>query len=301
MAYRFELNECFTDGFRRIAMEQIEHIELNLNAPEVGAEQIYETRKTIKRLRSLLRLVRHGLNVDEFTTYNNLLRNMSQRLGVFRDLDSMRETLQNLKPNVDARHMLYIEQLYDILSSRKNALMKETGTMAIERTLLDKSNLASALHATKFSSLDPDVLGAGLIASYKAGSMRLQIAIHTDHSESFHECRKSVQQHWRHMQLLQNGRPAEFKRRADTAKELAQLLGKDHDLCLVRFFTQKQIGNITAQGAGTINTYCAGLQKNLRCDAVSVGQKLFQDHPAALAQKVINHWRAAAQTSDMKS
>ncbi len=56
--------------------------------------------------------------------------------------------------------------------------------------------------------------------------------------EDFHALRKSVQQHWRHMQLLSRAWPEALSARADEAKALSQLLGEDHDLYVLRSFAE---------------------------------------------------------------
>ena len=58
MAFRFKLDEPFEEGCRRIAREQIERAQAQLEEPNDSRSRVHETRKSLKRLRALLRLIR---------------------------------------------------------------------------------------------------------------------------------------------------------------------------------------------------------------------------------------------------
>ena len=76
MAFRFKLGEPFDEGCRRIAVEQIERAQILLQGKGDQAIAVHETRKSLKRLRALLRLIRPAMGEEAFKAENGQLRDV---------------------------------------------------------------------------------------------------------------------------------------------------------------------------------------------------------------------------------
>ena len=81
MPFRFKLTEPFEEGCRRIAREQIERAQCQLKAPGDPVAAVHETRKSLKRLRALLRLVRPALGEQTYREENAQLRSIGGSLS----------------------------------------------------------------------------------------------------------------------------------------------------------------------------------------------------------------------------
>ena len=66
MAFRFKLAEPFEEGCKRIAREQIERAQCQLKGSGDPVVAVHETRKSLKRLRALLRLIRPALGEEAY-------------------------------------------------------------------------------------------------------------------------------------------------------------------------------------------------------------------------------------------
>ena len=97
MAFRFKLGEPFEEGVRRIAVEQIERAQNELQAKGDHAVAVHETRKALKRLRALLRLVRPAMGDDVFKQENAQLREIGLSLSGARDRHVLLETVNKLE------------------------------------------------------------------------------------------------------------------------------------------------------------------------------------------------------------
>src|SRR5262245_16407187 len=93
MAFRFKLNEPVEKGFRRIGLEQIERAERQLSASESLEVATHETRKSLKRVRALLRLARPGLGDTIYRAENARFREIGALLSSARDSDVVLETV----------------------------------------------------------------------------------------------------------------------------------------------------------------------------------------------------------------
>ena len=97
MAFRFKLNEPVEKGFRRIGLEQIERAERQLSASESLEVATHETRKSLKRVRALLRLARPGLGDTVYRAENARFRDIGALLSSARDSDVLLETVTKLE------------------------------------------------------------------------------------------------------------------------------------------------------------------------------------------------------------
>ena len=97
MAYRFERGETVPEGTRRITIEQI-HRALNHLGDADGdrEEHIHESRKCMKRLRGLVRLVRAELGDETYRRENECFRDVSSILAGMRNAAALIEALDEL-------------------------------------------------------------------------------------------------------------------------------------------------------------------------------------------------------------
>ncbi len=86
------------EGVRRIAVGRIDHAlaELRGETDSTPAEAVHEARKDLKKLRSLLRLVRGGLDAQTYRSENDCFRELGLELAGARDADVMLATLDEL-------------------------------------------------------------------------------------------------------------------------------------------------------------------------------------------------------------
>ena len=139
---------------------------------------------------------------------------------------------------------------------------------------------------------------AGLERCYKRARRAFREAYENSTDEAFHEWRKAVQQHWRHMQLLSGAWPEVMVGRADEAKEVSRLLGADHDLhVLLAFATERGKAVLSSDDLATLTTMCRSMQQELRALARPRGARLFAEPARGLAERIGLYWQAAQNLS----
>src|ERR687894_2726162 len=94
-SFRLEPGEPIPDGIRRVARGRIDHAvdELRGETDSTREDAVHETRKDMKKLRALLRLVRGELGERTFARENACYRDAARELAGVRDPDVMLETL----------------------------------------------------------------------------------------------------------------------------------------------------------------------------------------------------------------
>lgn len=293
MAFRFKLEEPFDDGLRRIALEQLRRAESQLSSSGDKAVAIHETRKALKRLRALLRLVRLTLREDSFKEVNAQVRDVAGILSGARDSQVLLETIINLEGACGPAAKGAGGTLQEILRTAKRRdkpSVDAATSKALEWLAVVKK---------KFSHLEIlgsgfEAIGPGLEASYRRGRRTFRATYAEGSDESFHEWRKSVQLHWRHMALLSNAWPDYFAVRVNEARALSQILGDDHDLALLKaFVTAKPTARISSAQANAIVKLARQRQKQLRAMAQPVGVRLYAEGPKGLHRRMSQYWLSA--------
>ena len=98
MAYRFKLGEPVPEGIKRIVGEEIEAAARHLSGQGESDrdEAIHEARKSVKKIRGVLRLVRPELG-EVYRTDNARFRDIGRQLSQFRDAGASIETFDALR------------------------------------------------------------------------------------------------------------------------------------------------------------------------------------------------------------
>ncbi len=231
MAYRLKLKEPIGRAVKRIGREQIERATTALDASD-AVDGIHQTRKAIKRLRALLRLVRPGIEKAKYKQLNTILGEAGRKLSATRDRDVLDKTIAGLMEpgEVATRSTRNVAATLATSDSHAHAADAHAARQAA-RALLNEADEA-------WQELKPKPDGFGTIAAGLQRGLTELAAAHADSArddddEAIHELRKSVQRHWRHMQLLEAAWPGYFSARAAEAEALSDLLGRSQDLALL--------------------------------------------------------------------
>lgn len=293
MAFRFRLEEPIQKGFRRIGLEQIERARRQLSAHLDPATEIHEARKCMKRLRALLRLGREGLGEDIFKAENARFRDIAATLAPARDDHVLLQTIVRLESEAsNAVRPALVMLKAAVVDGRTPRSTDAEQSIASAMADLDR-----AQRRMKRLRIAPDAFATlvlGLMKSYRRALKAFDAAYATGSDESFHEWRKGVQAHWRHMQLLSRLWPDLIEARVAAARELSQILGDDHDLAILRQALAALPDNRLEPGhARDIGRLIDTQQQGLRAAAKPRGQKLFAESAKAHGRRMAAMWEAA--------
>jgi CHAD domain-containing protein len=297
--------ERLAEALPRMAVAQVD-IALELLAPDSRASNahvVHETRKAIKRLRALLRLLERRLGKEEYARENDALRELAQRLAGARDAEVMLATLDGLI----ARHPRAL--------GRRAGVHRLRGRLAGEQRHLEQLALGAPTgRSLAIAELVvvrerivawnlPDRPGIQLVERdlkklYREGQNRHQRALRGKGEEvrAMHEWRKRVKD-LRYAAEMLGRRDSRKRRRSDErlrelakrADALGELLGEDHDLAV---FAQRLRAGRQAARQDTWHTgrkarkallkAIAKRRKALRKRALRDGARLYRRSPKRL-------------------
>ncbi len=303
MSYRFQVNESLADGLPRIVGEQVERALAELKGAETNLpEAVHQVRKRCKKVRGVLRLVR-GSFFASYKQENAWFRDLARGLSGARDRQATLTCFDKLRDH-------FGEDLEtDAFSAVRHALAERRadaheGAELSHRVRETITALEQARGRVVGWRLDDDSFASvekGLGRTYRRARKALRASYKSPTPEQFHEWRKRVKYHWYHLRLLRKLWPAPMKGLAAEAKQLADLLGDDHDLAVLR---ATLANNRNALGEreelDALSALAERRQNQLRAAAQTLGWRLSAEKPDDFLRRMRGYWQAA-QTDALRA
>ncbi|MFY0615358.1 MAG: CHAD domain-containing protein [Hyphomicrobiaceae bacterium] len=297
MPYRFALSETPQDGLRRIAREQVRRTIARLAAETGDASTVHEMRKSLKRLKALLKLVRSGLPKQIYAREYAVVRDIARSLSGARDLDVMPVTLAALATSRDASDLVR-----SAIARAQAQQMPDSDRQAHIATAARHLKAASARYGKLRLSNDTfTVLEQGAARGLQLLRRQHDLAVASGEDEAYHDWRKSAQLHWRHLRLLSATWPVLMEERTRATKCLAAVLGHDHDLSvLASFIRSASIPRLRSADRKTILSDIEDRQQALRAEARACAGLLVIDTPKRFAAHLRAYHAAHREFTDLR-
>jgi CHAD domain-containing protein len=262
-------------------------------------EAIHDCRKRCKKLRGLIRLVRHSIGNDRYHAVNDRARDAARALSTLRDASALHATYARLMavtapPGGDRAEV--VELVEGILRSRRHAVEAELGpahsAVGRARALLDEVRTPIDDAADALGD-DWDQLGPGLATTYGRARSALAAAIDEPTGERFHEWRKRVKYAWYHTRLVEPSAPALIAPRMRLLHDLSDALGDAHDLVVLRAWLHSDDPVVERLPDRTpVLTLAEHAAATLEERAVGLGRIVFAESPGRHASRLGEYWSA---------
>lgn len=242
-------DEPLGSGLQRMALGQLD-IALEALGDGDGPpskKAVHESRKALKRLRALLRLLRGRLGEDVYAREDRALRDAGRSLAGARDAEVMLATLDSLIE----RHPGKLKRGAGVIALR-GVLLRDRDE-ALRQSLTDPRGTAQAVaelracraRVAEWQLPEPsglELVGASLEDLYRQGRRRHKKAARAKRSDvrHMHQWRKRVKDLRYAAEMLQpakkgveKGNAKGMRRLARHADHLGEMLGEDHDLAVL--------------------------------------------------------------------
>lgn len=296
MAYRLKLGESVPEGIRRVVCEEIEYAadQLSGKGEAERDEAIHEARKSVKKIRGVLRLVEPELG-KIFKIENARFRSVGQKLSEFRDAGAIIETFDTLtKKYAEDMGKRSLDSIRRGLIARKEQAEKKAKIEQVLRRLA--AALRREARAIKTWPLETDgfpAIAPGLEQTFRRGRRAMALVRKRPHSENYHDWRKRVKDHWYHIRLLENLWTEVMTAYEKSLKELETWLGEDHNLVVLR---EKVLAEPAFYGKEKDIDFFVHLldryHKELRDNAQSVGERIYEEKPRHFTSHMQHLWDA---------
>lgn len=255
---------------------------------------IHEVRTNIKKIRGLLRLLRHEIGEDSYNEMNDYYRDLALEVAPLRDDTSQIELLQEIK--LKLHNTTVTKELDKIISQyrrkRKTAFdhFKETGHAEdIKQMLL---SLQQMIHSLSFTG-DPEFfILKSLQHIYKHARGAFETTEFINDDEIYHYWRKQVKYLTYHLMLLNKAWPNSIRAYLSDLSLLGSTLGNLHDLDL--FHAAVKANSITIRDKDSrtkLMRYLYNRRSVLRKRVQTLGEQCFAESSDAFALRILENWQ----------
>lgn len=294
-SYRFLDGEDLGEGVRRVAAGRAEKAVERLRAIGTGkveaSEAIHGARKDLKKLRTLLRLLRDELPKKVYAAEAERYREAGRLLSPLRDAEVKLETLEalaeaapGLPPEATEAWRLILARDREAAGDTAPDRAAEAEAIALIEAGRDGIEGWEVRNAWK-------AIGPGLERAYRRGRQRMRVARDKrDDDEAWHEWRKRAKDLWYAQLLLAGAWPQVIEPAAEEAHRLSETLGDHHDLALLRAdLHQRRLGEEETQA---LEVAIDRRQEELAVAALDRGARLYAERPRDFSRRQRRYWRA---------
>jgi CHAD domain-containing protein len=226
---------------------------------------------------------------------NRRLRDAGRQLSQLRDAGAIIETFDKLRKKyqdeLSANSFLSIRRA---LATRKRQTERSTNIREVLRqaaaslTEIGKGVKKWQLRTDGFPAIHP-----GLDETFRAARKAMSRAEKNPLPENYHEWRKRVKDNWYHIRLLEDLWTGMMQALEKSLKDLETWLGDDHNLVVLQ--SQLTDGPPAFGKDGDIETLIGLIgkyQKELRDNALSLGERIYQVKPRDHVRRMKELWDA---------
>lgn len=295
MAYRLQPGESVREGLRRIAREELATAAAGLRqaTPRKRDDAVHEARKSVKKVRAILRLMRGELG-RTFEIENRRLRDVGRRLSVYRDATVMIETLDQLGSYArDARSARSLSTIRrGLMENQRRRRLGDRMTNAMGRAREELMAAAARVDRWRLVFDGPVALAPGMETAYRRGRAGLAAVRRHARPECCHDWRKRVKDHWYHLRLVEGRWNTAMRARERSLKQLETWLGEHHNLeVLSAHLAAKAADGRMPREVKICREFIGELQRELRRKALALGQQLYSQPPELFRKHLAELWR----------
>jgi CHAD domain-containing protein len=298
MSFELRPGKSLRKNLRRIVRNQMDDALEELTAVSKGPrdEIVHDVRKSLKRLRAVLRLVRPKIENKLYGCENTSFRDAARPLTEVRDARILIETLDKL-----------VDHFQEQIAGRAFAEVREAlrdNLRAVRKRVLDEHNAFAVAAETVKEARErvkswTDVsgqwssVGKGLHETCRKARAAFQDVVAEPTVPKLHEWRKLVKYLRYQLEVLQPLWPERMQELVAEAERMGDLLGDDRDLAVLRQLLTRDPAPVADEGerealVAFIDRRRAELEQEVRL----LGDRFFQDRPRELVRRLKGYWKA---------
>lgn len=295
--FQLGVDEPVGPGVRRIMAEQVTTCIDALRDADDFDEGVHRMRKSLKRQRAVLRLVRGELGRFRYREENAVLRDTARRWAAVRDGVVVVHVAELVLAEARSVSDVAGSDLCGVLAER--AALRRAAVVTDRQLLLDTLTtlLCFRCRVERFPTEGDDALPDGFAAVRKglrrtarAAAEAMDNARAERTPEALHEWRKPVKYLRHQVELLEPVDPDRLSQLAKHLDRLGELLGDDHDLAVFAELLEAE-PDLTpdAQTRSTLRDAAESRRHSLQTEAFDIGHDVLSS-PRDLVHHIKDAW-----------
>jgi CHAD domain-containing protein len=298
-------------ALHRVCLSELNSAITTLRRDPDERRGVHETRKSLKRLRAMLRLVRDTVGYGVYRGENVVLRDTGRRLSAVRSSEVLaklaraetdalggamaRESARMLVSELEERHD---RAATDLFADRQHVIDLLT-TLLCSRARFERWPLVGTdpdAHGVPRRAI-PDDFGAvapGVRRVYRRGKRAMAGAAAEPSTETFHEWRKRAKYLQYQLEALRPRLPDVIGGEAIALAELGEALGDEHDLGELAELLVTEPHLVPDDAARHALALAVATKRHeLQRRALRLGARSYHEPPDAFVARLAGYWRAS--------
>ncbi len=291
-ALQLRPDENLSEALQRLAADQRLEAEKWAKRTDRPAEAVHRIRLALKFLRALLKLSRTATGLQFYRQENARLQKAARALSPWRDATVMAHTVKKVGQKLSDKHRRILRAVLAGSKNCKNPAHRQELHAVMQNAVASIKLTEAMLKRTALKSNDWIAIEQGLKRSYRQVSHTLKRIQSSDTDESFHERRKVTKYLFYHITLLNPVWPKRLARLLRQLKQLQELLGKDHDVVVVRELLQNTTTG-SVKGLATLAKRLQHTNRLMRREIKELATGTFskQQKPGRFTEKLNQRFR----------
>ncbi len=258
-------------------------------------EAVHDARKSLKKIRAVLRLVRPVIGEKVYRRENTCCRDAGRPLTEVRDARILIETLDKLvkhfQEHIAGQSFAEVSKaLRDNLRAvRKRVLDEHNAFVVVAETVSQARERVKSWAdvSDRWSSV-----GAGLQDTCRQAREAFRDVAADPSVAKLHEWRKQVKYLRYQLEVLRLMWPERMEELAAEAGRMGDLLGDDHDLAVLRQTLTRDPQPVADAGEREVLVALIDRRRaELAQEVLLLGDRFFQDRPRELARRLKGYWK----------
>ncbi len=271
---------------------------------EVDHEAVHEIRKSCKRVRAVLRLIRDEIGYSAYYRENRRFRDLSRLLSQTRDYEALSNSVNYLRGREmdDKISRVYSELTTELDRSKDEALdrlkREKKVFLQIEKEIGEARN---RIELFGFPSENFEVILPGLMRTHKKWKHLFAACLDKSDEDMIHNLRKKSKYLMYHMQILRPVFPEIIKGYAGTLDKVSGKLGDHRDLYLLRQQVPRLLDNTYPKSVtGHIDSAIEKEMNDKLETALRAGRYLYLEKTGRLMDRIHNYWKIYTDMNNPK-
>ena len=290
--------ESFKEGILRLLDELHDESAKYAIARSRQHISVHELRKNIKKIRGILRLLRHEIGRDKYLHLNGMYREIAQKVAVLRDDTSQIELLESMQKKVDNSKInrAISKAIRQVEKKRKEEFSEFYKRNRHYSVCYDILAVKEVIRELDFSG-DPDYfILKSLKRIHKRARSAWEISGFVKTDEIYHYWRKQVKYLMYQLTVLNLAWPGYFRAYISELNKLSGLLGDLHDLNLFNEHINKEkLVVLKPHQKKSLLKYIYRKRSNLKNKIEQVGETLFSESSEAFSMRIYDIWISSMQ------
>ena len=282
------------DSLRRVVMEQLDVVALGLtpeSEPEALGRAVHLARRTLKKIRAMLRLIASGEGGQAVVAPLIDLRDAGRALAPLREADVLVTIVRASAAGLPASHDPgSLANLEGLLVAQREAVLDAGSDVPLATAARHTDAARRAIEAWTPCAADFDLIRAGICDWYGRGRQAMAAACGGTSAEMFHRWRNRTKDVRHQLEFLAPIAP-ELVAATDDFHRLTDLLGDANDLDHLEA-TARLLDPAGFNAVDLALGFLDDKRRSLWSAACSLGQELFAEETDGYTSRLERRWES---------